>query len=500
MKPTRRDPERFLRVDGLSSDLRRQSIAGATAALAAQVAKLVLRFGSMILLSRLLMPSEFGLIAMVAAVIAFAELFREFGLSSATIQREDITHQQVSNLFWVNAAIGLAAAILVAISAPAVVWFYDEPRLRLITVLLALNIFLGALGVQHQAILRRQMQFNSLARSDVLSMAVGIVVGVSMGVRGGSYWSLVGMALATSLTFLVAVWTSCQWRPAMPRKKAGTRSLLRFGRDLYLASLSTYLSRNLDNILIGWRWGSEPLGLYNRAYQVFMLPVTQVVGPFGAVLSPALSRLQSDPERYRRYFRKTLAAISAITMPIAAICVMKPHEVVTLLFGPAWSGAGPILRVLSIAGVLQPMTTVVGAIYISYGRTRELLVLSLVSSAVIVTSFFIGLPYGALGVATAYAIARGLLLPLALYAVSRVSPVSVLDFGRAASIPVLGAAVAGSAIYLLVPVLQLFLERHVAFFLSCALAYAGAIGAQYALDRNGVLREAWQEAISRLRR
>ena len=275
--------DRVFYTDDLEKDLNSRSVRGGAATVAAQVASFVLRIISTAFLARLLTPEDYGLVAMTVVVTGFAGLFSDAGLTWATVQREEISHEQVSMLFWINAALGcLITLVLVAIS-PAVAMLYGEPRLLLVTCGLGVTFLLGGLGVQHRALLRRWMRFNTLAIIDVISTFVGIITALVMAYEGFRYWSLVGMALVQALVSVVSAWLVMPWRPGAPRRKSGVGSMVRFGVDILLFNTVNYFSRNADNMLIGWYWARHssastikhiicyysPLTRSTRRYQLY---------------------------------------------------------------------------------------------------------------------------------------------------------------------------------------------------------------------------------------
>ena len=208
--------KRFFETDHLVKDLKGRSVRGGLASMATQVAKLGLQVGSTMLLARILTPEDYGIFGMAVVVTGFLAMFNDLGLSMATVQRREITHGQVSALFWLNAGLGAAIALLAVLLAPAVAWFFDEPRLTPVIQLLAVSFFVGGLGVQHQALLRRQMRFGRLALLDATSLAAGIVAGVACAWRGYGYWSLVAMQVTLVATTVVGSWALCRWVPGRP--------------------------------------------------------------------------------------------------------------------------------------------------------------------------------------------------------------------------------------------------------------------------------------------
>jgi O-antigen/teichoic acid export membrane protein len=179
-------------------DLKRKTVSGALVSIFGQGASFVLRIGSMLVLARLLAPEDFGLVGMVTACTGFLGLFRDAGLSMATVQRTSITHAQLSMLFWINLVVGGILATLCAGIAPVLTIFYHEPRLLWMTVVVGLGFVFNGAAAQHRAMLQRDMRFTVLTSIDIVSLIVSTALGVGMAVAGHTYWALVGMNLCPS--------------------------------------------------------------------------------------------------------------------------------------------------------------------------------------------------------------------------------------------------------------------------------------------------------------
>lgn len=425
------DPNRFLNTESLTPHLKHATVRGGAYTLLAQAAKFLLSLGATVVLARLLTPSDYGLVAMVAAFMSFAGIFRDLGLSMATVQKSEITHDQVSTLFWVNQGIGLLLALVVAACAPLVAWFYDTPALRSVTLLLATTFLLGGLTIQHQALLRRQMRFRALAAIEVAALVAGTAVAVLLALSGAGYWALVAREITVALAIAAGVWVLCGWRPGSPRRRSGSKTMLAFGGHLTAYNVVNYFSRNMDRILIGRRWGDQQLGLYSKAHQLLLLPIHQIQAPVASVAIPALSRIKDDPDRYRRYYCSAMTLIGYVTTPMIIAMAVLATEVVDLALGEQWHAAGPIFRVLAIAALGRPIADANYWIYISLGRTRRMLLWGAVSAPLFVLAFALGLPGGAMGVALGYALcALALRGPAFLWAL-RGSPVTVGQLWRA---------------------------------------------------------------------
>jgi len=414
----------------------------------AQVVKFMLHTGSIIVLGRLLTPQDYGLIAMVTVITGFVALFKDMGLSMATIQKAEINHSQVSTLFWINVAVSFVLALILAITAPIISWFYREPKLTGITLVLAGTFIFSGLTVQHQALLRRQMRFSALAMIEIGSMGIGIATGIVLAWYGAGYWALVGLSAATALSNVALVWVFCGWRPGLPVLRAGVRSMIAFGGHITGFHIVNYFARNFDNILLGRFCGAGVLGLYSRAYNIMMLPINQVRDPLNAVAIPALSHIQNEPIRYRKYYIKLVTLLAFITMPLMVFLFVCAGEVIDLLLGSKWSGATGIFKILCIVAFIQPVAGTVGLVLVSLGQSKRYFAFGTIHSIIIVISFILGLPWGAIGVATAYTIATYALLVPTLWYCFRRSPISITDFFSAISRPMIASVCMGVVTFL----------------------------------------------------
>jgi len=384
--------------------------------------------GSTMILARILAPSDYGINAMAVAITGFAMIFSNLGLSTATIQRTDITHEQVSTLFWINAGIGVLLTLIVAALAPAVALFYKTPELVGVMVSLSIIFTISGLSVQHNALLTRQMRFLPIAAIRVLSLVSGILVAIVTAYYGFGYWALVFNSLTNITVGTLGSWFACKWVPGLPSRKAGVGAMIKFGADLVSFDVVNYFARNLDNILIGRFLGAATLGLYSKAYQLLMMPITNLRGPITNVAMPALSRLQDEPEKYRDYYLKCVSLLAFVSMPLVAFMFVCTDQLITLLLGSQWLGAGVLFKILAVAAFIQPVSSTSGMVLISTGQSRLYLKLGLVSSVFICISFVAGLPWGAKGVAAGYVIINYVLLMPILFYTFKNTAVRLHDF------------------------------------------------------------------------
>jgi O-antigen/teichoic acid export membrane protein len=427
-------------VDGL----KRKSVRGGVVAVSAQGAKLALQMATMMVLARLLSAEDFGLQGMAVILTGFLGIFRDAGLGAATVQRLEVTHEQISTLFWINMAVGVALVTSTAALAPVLAGFYGEPRLYWIAIISGAAFVFNGLAAQHQALILREMRFMTLAKIDLLSLAMSSVVGVVMALLGWHYWSLVGMAVVGSIANAAGVWLAIPWIPGPPRRKCGVLSMLHFGWMSSCNSLVVFLAWNIDNILVGRVWGADALGLYGRAYQLATLPVQQLMGAVGGVAFTAFSRIQDNPERLARSFLGAYTLLISFTIPIAICCPLFAEEIIRVVLGPKWMDAAPIFRLLAPTAVVFALANPLSWVVTSMGLVGRALSISATTTPVVILGVVLGLNQGPQGVALGYSVAMALIvIPITAWAKHGTS-ITWTDLWRATKRPLLSGLLAGA--------------------------------------------------------
>lgn len=399
-------------------DLKSKTIRGGAARLAAQVANFAIRTISLMVLARLLTPKDFGLVGMVTAFTGVLALFRDFGLSSAAIQRDTVTEEQVSTLFWINLLVGVLLTLMAVAMAPWIAAFYREPRLVGVTICLALALFLNAAGVQHGAMLQREMRFTTLSLINTIALILSTGAAIASAILGAGYWSLVVLAVTSPLISTIGNWWSVRWTPGLPRRKSGIRSMMRFGGTVTLNGLIWYIATNMDKVLLGKYWGTDALGLYGRAFQLINIPTDNINSAAGEVAFAALSRVQSDAIRLRNYFLKGYMLVLALTLPLAIGCALFADDLILVVLGHKWQAAAPIFRFLAPTILGFAIGNPLSWLLFSTGRVGRSTLMSLASSPLMIMAYYIGLQHGPTGVASAYSVAMMLwILPAIAWAV-----------------------------------------------------------------------------------
>jgi PST family polysaccharide transporter len=431
-------------------DLARRSLRGGAVMIGAQALKMVLQFAAVIILTRLLPPAAFGIVAMVAAIFAALEVLRELGLSSATIQKSDLTHAEVSALFWINTAAGMVIGLALFLAAPLLAAFYGQPELVEITRWISLASVMGGLTVQHWALLRRQMRFGTIAVVETGAEMIGLAAGIVVALSGGDYWALVVQRLTGPGLAMVGTWQLCHWRPSRPALVPGIGKLMLFGASVTASNVVVAITRSLDQVIIGWLWGAVWLGIYERAARLLLLPLTHLNGPIYSVAMPMLSRLLGQHERYRSAFREIIEKLAMLTAPAGALLAVTADWVVELLFGRGWSDATQVVAAFAIAIAWLPIVYALSLLYLTQDRPKEMLRAATVDSVLVVALILAGAPFGPAAVAVFYAVGGLFLrLPMSMWLATRKGPVSLRDVGAALVPSFLAAPCVAGAVWLL---------------------------------------------------
>lgn len=397
---------------------------GSAITLVSQATKLVIMLGSTIILARLLSPTDYGLVAMVAALVGVAEVFRDFGLSMAALQSRTLTHQQQSNLFWINTLVGAILTMVVFALAVPIANFYSEPTLVEIVRALSVTFFLGGLSTQFKVSINRELRFFALAAVDLIPFVFAFIVALVLALTTGSFWALVSQQITVAALGLIASILFARWRPGLPRR-TDMGNLLKFGVSYAATQLLSYGTRNIDSIAIGRSVGSSGLGMYDRAYSLVSLPLTQINTPMSRVAIPILSRLSDQPARFLHYLRHAQLVALYLTASVFLLLAAVGDQLVVVLLGSEWESAGQLLRILAISGVFRSIAQIVYWIYMSQGLATQQLHYYLVSQPLLIIVILCGLPWGATGVAWAVAIGYGLNWLGALLWVGHVAKINV---------------------------------------------------------------------------
>jgi PST family polysaccharide transporter len=378
---------RVLSSDRPTDKLAARTMRGGAIAVACQILRTLMQIAGVAVLARLLAPEQFGLVAMAATVTAFVAVLTELNMATAAIQREKLDQQTASGMFFFSIGMGFVTLTIAVLATPLAVWLYKDPRLPVIVVGLAAASPIYSLGSMHQALLMRNMRWLDVQLISVLGPACGLVAAIVAAWQFyAGYWALIVQAWATAIASTTIAWSRCQWRPGLVRDWSGARSTLKFGLNLSASMILSYFARQFDNVLIGWRWGSTQLGYYSRAYTLLETPLNFLTGPLGSTMIPAMSQMQSEPEKWRKAYLDALAVITFVGGAVGCLLYGGVGPIIAIALGPGWEVARDIFSALVISMLAATPMRTVGWIYISLGRTNRMLQWSLIAVPMYVTS------------------------------------------------------------------------------------------------------------------
>ncbi|MFC7850186.1 lipopolysaccharide biosynthesis protein [Arthrobacter sp. NPDC057388] len=418
---------------------------GGSQVLAGSGATFAIQFASLLILSRLLTPTDIGLVAMVTIFITLGNLLRDFGLPLAGLQVQSLTRQQGSNLFWMSAVIAAICALLLAASTPALIVLFSEPRLAQVVPLLAIVMFLGGLTSQLQVQLARNMQFGALVASDVISQVVALAVAIALAIAGAGYWALIAQSLTAAFVLLVYRWAASRWMPLMPRKGHDALKLFKTGATYGLAQMLAFAQSNVATLLIGSQLGATQLGYYNRAYQLLTAPAGRFLDPLAQVVISTLNRAKDEQRDPDALLYKIQFGVGSLVVWVFAVTAGTAAGLIPLVLGNQWSPSIPVFQILAIGGSISVFNSVSYWAFIVKEKPRALLHYNLVSKPLEIVSISIGAQFGLHGVAWGYAVGVAFSWPLFLLWLSRTADFPAGRFFANSSRILFAGAVGGLA-------------------------------------------------------
>ena len=396
--------------------LGRASLHSGVIFIAARGANIFVQLASTILLARILSPHDFGLVAMVLALVGFAPMLIDLGTSEASTQKTHITEAEISTLFWLNIAISLGLTMLLIASGDGIARIFGEPSLTGIAQALSVTFVLTAMSTQHSALMRRAMQFHRIAMIDISANLVGSFASVVLAIAGWGYWSLVAKPIVTAAWTAVAVWMNCRWLPGRPRISSDARELVGFGLGVTGFTMTDYLVKSADRLAIGYFQGAGPLGYFQNAFTIYSNVLSILTEPLHNVAASSLSKLRSDVDALKRAWTTALSTLSFFSAPAFAILAVIGQDFVVLLLGQKWAPAGPLLCIFAVRGIAHSIERTMGWLHVAAGRADRWMRWGIYSAVVQLMALIVGLPFGVTGVATAYAIVMfGLCVPALAY-------------------------------------------------------------------------------------
>ncbi len=381
---------------------------GAAWAVVSQVTRQAVQLVSFLVLTRMLLPEEFGLLAMATVFTGFAGLVSQLGFEAAVVQANSIGARALTGMFWLGLWVSLAIGALFTLLASPIADFYGEPRLAAVLIVLSGALPLNAVASVPRALLMRQLDFRSIAIVDAVCLPSAFFIAVAAAAAGLGVHSLAAGVFAQAALAAAGLLLRSGWRPESgwrPRDLDALGSYWGFSSNLVGFHVINYWARNADNLLVGKVLGAAALGYYERAYLMLIYPLSQVTAAVSRVVLSSMSRVHDDLAQARRLYLRSVGAISVVVSPLMlGICALSETFVV-VVFGSEWRPAIPALAILSAAAPLQAIASTVGLLYQSQGRTALMLRMGVFNAVLIVLAIVGGVWVGSItAVAASYAV------------------------------------------------------------------------------------------------
>lgn len=361
----------------------------------------ILQFAQLSILSHLLTPQDFGLMAMLTVIYGFVNRFADMGISNAIIHRQDIENHHMDSLFWINIFFGLIIFTVVCLWAPFLSKLFNEPRLDNLIYWVSIPFVITPMGQLFQVIFQKKLCFKTLGVIDAISIFLGVCASILLAFNNHGVMSMIMGMLVSSIskTVMLIVMGWSMWRPGFHFSIKDIKPYLSFGLFQMGEKGINYISANIDYIIIGRYLGPEVLGVYRLAYELVIMPMQKLNPVLTNVAFPIFAIKQNDSAILRKGYLAMIKVISYISSPlIIGLAVISP-AFVPIVFGPGWEQAIPLIRILALLGILKALFNPCGTIFLAKGRADIGFYLNIIILTLNTVVFFFAVKIGVTAVA-----------------------------------------------------------------------------------------------------
>ncbi|TDU42891.1 PST family polysaccharide transporter [Gelidibacter sediminis] len=378
-----------------------------------------------IVLARLLLPEDFGLVALTLTYIGFITLFTNMGFGSSIIHESKTSEEQLSSIYWLNYGLSIFSFLIIISTSQFAASFYNEPKLTTIVIVAALNILLNPFYIIHYKLLERDLEFKSISKINLSGTLIGSVAAIIGAFIGLGVYALILQSLVSSAVRLVMIMLYKRWRPKFYFNFKEIKHMVWYSLKFKASNMVMYFERNVDYLILGKFFTSVVLGYYAFAYNIMYTPVKRISYIFSEVLFPSFSSFKNDKEKIMKGYYKSLQLIAMISLPSMAIIAFNAELIIQFVFGGKWDAAIPIVKILCFAGAIQSISQFGGVIFSSIGKPEVSLYVSIGRTILTVLAIVIGVQYGVLWVAYFLVISKALSFMLFLIVLNHHIPVSM---------------------------------------------------------------------------
>ncbi|MGQ9455043.1 MAG: lipopolysaccharide biosynthesis protein [Armatimonadota bacterium] len=398
-------------------------------------------FVSSIVLARLLLPEDYGLIGMTSTVLGAAQVIGNLGIGAALVHKRGDVDEHANTMWWLDMLLGFFLFSVANLLSPLAVSYYHEPKLRWLILAASTNFLINPLGGAMGTLLRRDLQFKTLQGVTIVATFVNSTLSVIFAVCGARVWSFVYPYIIANLVQVGILWRLCSFRPRLRVRWGLARGLVSFGWKLSLSSVFLYINENVGYILLGSLMGGAKLGLYVFAYNLGTWIIQNVWVPISSITFPTFSALQEEPERARGMFMKLLGLVAFIGLPIVSMQWALASLYIGSIYSTKWLDSVTAFRLIALYGMVRAVCSPALNLIAAMGRPDVNLKLNAAACPVLVIAVFIGSRHGINGVAAATALAHGLFTWLWLSV-----PFRILNWGLGDAFKVIAPAAVCAAL------------------------------------------------------
>jgi len=354
----------------------------------------VVQFIIQIILARLLLPEDYGVIAIVTIFITIANVFVQSGFNTALIQKKKIDDLDLSSVFYLSLFVAILLYILLFFTAPFIASFYSQPILVPVFRVLSITMLFGAVNSIQQAVVARNLEFKKYFFTSLFGIAASAIVGIIIAYKGFGVWALVAQQLINIILVTITLFFVVKWRPKLLFSIKRVKKLLSYGWKILCSGLIDTIYRNLYDLVIGKKYSSASLAYYNRGKQFPTVIIQNIDSSINSVMLPVLSKEQDDKEKVKRIMRRSIVTSSFLIFPISVGLTVVAEPMVRLLLTDKWLECIPFLQLLSISYAFWPIHTANLQAINSIGRSDIFLKLEIVKKIIGVVVLIVTLPMG----------------------------------------------------------------------------------------------------------
>ena len=376
----------------------------------ANIFKQILQLASLVVFARLLTPDDFGMYAILMIFVGFMTMFTDMGTGAALIHIKKPSDKLLSSVFYFNLFVGLVLSVSLVLMSSPIALFFEVPKTKVLLEIISITFIIASFGVVQKALYEKHLNFKTITIIETFAAVVSVAIGIGAAFYGLGVFSLILQTLSLNILLVALLWIYSDWRPLRYFALDDIKHIWQFTKNLSLFNIVNYFARNADNFLIGKFLGSPALGVYSVAYKIMLYPLQNISRTLLRILFPAFAQIQDNNKKFQKVYLRVIFFIALVTFPLMIGLIATADVLVPVLFGDKWKNLHTLLIILSPIGMIQSIVTTTGSIYMAKGNTKTLMRIGVISSAVTVLFFVLGLPFGVEGVAFSYLISNFIML------------------------------------------------------------------------------------------